>query len=246
MARKRVDDTSQATQKAIMDGEIKIVPIDSIDEWDDNPNKLKEPKGGLKRLCSILKKHGQVTPVTVYTKDNMIRKGNHTRRAMKKNGAKSIRVLFVNFPSIAAANAYGLADNIGSEDTELDFRIVNKMMGSVDFKGIDEDEIQLLTGLNEREMELVRLDDGSFATSNYSDAAAKFEKARKGLDKKKDFWFWFEVDDEKIFEAIKEIYGRTKAKGKRLWRELDADLLVGILLKGVKSGTKKNRQYIRK
>lgn len=238
MARKKSD----GVKKAIMDGINKVVGINTIDEWKDNPNKLKEPEGGLDRLCSILDKHGQVTPVVVYTKDNMIRKGNHVWEAMKKNKANQILARFVDFPSVAAANAYGIADNMGSEDTEMDFQIVNKMMGSQEFKGIDEDEIQLLTGLNNREMEMIRLDDGSFATSNYGDAAAEFEKAHEGKDAKKDFWFWFEVNDEATFEAIKELYARTKEKGKRLWRELDPDLLTVVLLKGGSNGAKEGRQ----
>lgn len=241
MARRRGD-----VSQAIMEGVTKIVPIDSIDEWGGNPNKLKQPEGGLKRLCSILKQHGQVTSVVVYTKDNMIRKGNHTWKAMKKNGARMIRVLFVDFPSVAAANAYGIADNMGGEDTEMDFRVVNKLMGSVEFKGIDEDEIQLLTGLNDREMDLMRLDDGSFANSNYSKAVEEFEKAHAGKKENEKYWFWFEVPTEEMFLAIKGLYGRTKAKGKRLWRELDPDLLAVVLLKEGIHGTQKNRSYIRK
>lgn len=249
MARKRTQE--ETVQRAIVNGKLDVVGINSIKEWDENPNKLKEPKGGLSRLQSILKKHGQITPVVVYPADNMIRKGNHTWKAMKKNGMKRILVLFVKFPSLAAANAYGVADNMGGNDTEMDYVVVNKMIGSTEFKGIDEDEIQLLTGFNDKEMNVLRLDDGSFATSNYSKAADEFEAVHAGQKKKKAFWFWFEVDSETIFEQIKELYSRTKDKGKRLHRELDPDLLTAALIYGKGGGTdgkdkKTKRKYVRK
>lgn len=153
--RKEKDDFTGIKQ-AIIDAPEKVVRIDSIKKWDKNPKNPKKFKAAVKRLAKIFKAHGQVTPIVVYTKDNMIRKGNTTLEAMKLNKAKKILVKFVNFPSRAAANAYAVADNESGTWNTMDGDLLGQLMRTEEL-GTDEQVVQAMTGLSEKDMRSLML-----------------------------------------------------------------------------------------
>lgn len=127
---------------------ISLVRIDSLVEWKDNPriNAAASEKLGE----NILRVHGQVTPIVVWTKNNVIYKGNTTWKAVKylyKNWkvfdpkkenreffdqvrAGLIKVIKVPFPSEQAAVAYGIADNKASEFATWDDDLLMKLFNS--------------------------------------------------------------------------------------------------------------------
>jgi hypothetical protein len=124
------------------------VPIDAVKQWPDNPN---DDFTKIGRQQKILKKHGQVTPVTVWSKDNIIYKGNHTHEAMRLNGAKEIRVLYVDFPSRAAAMAYGISDNESGKWAGMNPDVLAALMQSEEVQALgDEKEIMLSTGFTDK------------------------------------------------------------------------------------------------
>jgi ParB-like chromosome segregation protein Spo0J len=119
--KKQVATSSQPLEK----GDLQSVSIDSVKLWKENPRK--NEKAAI-RLADILKVHGQKSPIVVWKKNGVIYKGNTTYKAMKLNGAKTIQVLYQDFPSEQAAIAYGIADNKSSEWAEWDDEVLGKLL----------------------------------------------------------------------------------------------------------------------
>lgn len=105
----------------------KIVPITSVKLWKNNPRKN---DAAVPKLAELLKIHGQKSPIVVWSKNNVIYKGNTTYKAMLLNGAKEIEVKYVDFPSEQAAIAYGIADNKSSEFSQWNEEILLNFMKS--------------------------------------------------------------------------------------------------------------------
>lgn len=160
--RRKVEDfmavkISKATTKTesnfITEGEVRIVPIDSVKLWADNPrinDKAVAP------LMAIIKEYGQVTPITV-TPDNIIRKGNTTWKAMKRLGAKKIRALFVDFGSTRKSSTYGTADNKAGEFSDWDNeKLMQLLMSTGEDEADDPLYKQYETGFTEKELNLFR------------------------------------------------------------------------------------------
>ena len=105
------------TTKTVFSGNIVEVDINSIKLWAENPRKndIAAPK-----LAETMKVRGQITPVVVWNKNGVCYKGNTTIKALRLLGKKSVKVLYVDFPSEAAAIAYGIADNKSSEWSQWD------------------------------------------------------------------------------------------------------------------------------
>lgn len=141
------------------------VDIDSLNLWANNPNNDYSTVG---RLAELLKVHGQVTDVVVWPKNNVIYKGNHTWKALKKLGAKKVDVLFVEFPNEGAAIAYGMSDNAsGRWGDDMDPDLLAKMLRSkevYDFAG-GEDEIRMAAGFTEKEFKAMMLSTDEMPTS---------------------------------------------------------------------------------
>lgn len=110
-----------------VDSKIEEVPIGSIKLWENNPRKN---TGAIPKLAEIIKVRGQITPVVVWRKNMTVYKGNTTVGALKLLGKKTVKVLFVDFPSEAAAVSYGIADNKSSEWAEWDEEILQKFFTS--------------------------------------------------------------------------------------------------------------------
>jgi ParB-like chromosome segregation protein Spo0J len=206
---------------------VALVDIDSVTPWKDNPRKN---DAAVPKLVKLLQVHGQMTPIVVWIKDNQIYKGNTTWKAMKKLGKKKILVMFVEFSSRSAAIAYAIADNKASEWSEWDDDVLRQLMekGKIEELAGSPDEIEMLTGFNEKEYTSL-MSGGMFASKQFIDTAAEFEdsiKKTRGL--KSAWWFWFEVPDKETFDKIKKAYER--GEGKRLYRELDAQKTVDALI----------------
>jgi len=103
------------------------VGIDKVELWKDNPRKN---DAAVPKLAALLKARGQVTPVVVWSKNNVCYKGNATIRAMKSLGLSTIKVLYADFPSEAAAIAYGISDNKSSEWSEWDDDVLSGLLKS--------------------------------------------------------------------------------------------------------------------
>ena len=129
---------------------VEWVDIDSVTPWENNPRKNEQAIG---KLAKLLKLHGQVTPIVVWSKDGNIYKGNTTWKAMKKIKAEKVYVMFYNFRSRAEATAYAIADNKSHEWSEWDDDVLTRLLqGSKlqELAGSIED-LRLLTGLSEKE-----------------------------------------------------------------------------------------------
>jgi hypothetical protein len=124
------------------------VPIDSVKYWKDNPRK--NDKAAIE-LAELIKIHKQISPVVVWAKNMVIYKGNTTKKAMTILGSKTIKAIFVDFPSEQAAIAYGIADNKSSELSSWDDTILRKFL--------DIKEVQLGSGFSSQEMSFIHLND---------------------------------------------------------------------------------------
>lgn len=150
---------SKQIEKLILDGELKVVDIDSLIEWDKNPKTDKQIEAKVPRLMQILKANGQISPVVVWKENKMIYKGNTTKRAMKRLGATKIKALFVNFPNEETACVYGIADTQSSVGVEADPALLASLMkGDLVLKlDVNENDLQLMTGLSSKEYKSMML-----------------------------------------------------------------------------------------
>lgn len=127
--------------------EVKLISLDKLKLWQDNPRKNDE---GVPKLMKLLKTHGIRSPIVVWKNDMTIYKGNTTYKAAKKLGWKHLPVALVDFKSKAAAAAYGIADNKSSEFSEWDDELLIEMLSSEmmeKFHGITGFEETELNGL---------------------------------------------------------------------------------------------------
>jgi hypothetical protein len=115
--------------------DVQWVDIDSVKQWKDNP--MGHGNKDIEMLSKILQAHGQRSPIIVWRKNMTIYKGNGTHQAMKKLGMKKIKVQFEDFPSEAAAKAYGIADNKASELSDWDADTLVSILSSEEMKAID-------------------------------------------------------------------------------------------------------------
>lgn len=125
--------------------EIVEVPVSSIKLWADNPRRN---DNAVPKLAEVIKSRGQITPLVVWRKNNVIYKGNTTYKAMKSLGYKTVKVLFADFPSEQAAVAYGIADNKSSEFAEWDPELLSNMLEDeqITDTGFDKVELDFLIG----------------------------------------------------------------------------------------------------
>lgn len=129
--------------------------LNQIKLWEDNPRKN---DSAVERLAEILKEHGQVTPVVVWRKNNVIYKGNTTYKAAKLLGWENIKVLYVDFKNEEAAKAYGIADNKASEWSEWDDELLSNILQSLE--GYSEEfSFEKATGFTEEEFNSLNLKD---------------------------------------------------------------------------------------
>ncbi len=87
---------------------IELVPIDSV--FEDPKNARSHTEKQISDLAKSLKRFGQQYPLVVTEKDKIIRKGNGTHRAAKRNGWTEIYVGWSDLEP-DEARAYAIADN---------------------------------------------------------------------------------------------------------------------------------------
>ena len=132
-----------------IDDKIVTVEISKVKLWKDNPRKN---DAAVPKLVDVIKARGQVTPVVVWRKNNVCYKGNTTIKALKFMGLKTVQVLFVDFPSEAAAIAYGIADNRSSEWSQWDDGVLSKLLNA--HESID---ASAFTGFSQKELNTFKL-----------------------------------------------------------------------------------------
>lgn len=116
--------------------------IGAVKLWKDNPRKN---DAAVPKLAKIIAAHGQRTPIVAWRRDKVVYKGNTTLKAMQSLGAKTISVLWADFPSEQAAIAYGIADNKSSEYAEWNDEILGRLLEAPELKALP-------TGFTEREL----------------------------------------------------------------------------------------------
>jgi hypothetical protein len=214
---------SEAMAEA-MNPDVRFVSVDSVQLWKGNPWKH---DNAVPRLAELLAINGQKSPVQVWRKNNTIYKGNHTKKALVYLGQnieqvahaikdtvagiraritpELIKVEFTDFPSEAAAIAYGMADNNSGMGGEYDDDTLRRLLM------VDEEYFTAKrTGFTEKELKAFKLstaggmdglenvdlqgeigDIGEFLILTFADAAqvARFKEAfsMSEKDRKMDF-----------------------------------------------------------
>jgi hypothetical protein len=123
-----------STSMPITDVNVEWIDIDTVKQWKDNP--MGHGNKDVEMLSKILQAHGQRSPIIIWRKNMTIYKGNGTHQAMKKLGMKKIKVQFEDFPSEAAAKAYGIADNKASELSDWDADVLVSILSSEEMKSM--------------------------------------------------------------------------------------------------------------
>ncbi len=102
--------------------------IDSVKLWSDNP---KETDENAVELAKTIDQHGLKSPCVGWKKNRVIYKGNTTWKALKYHlGYSRVPVVWHDFPSEAAAKAYGIADNKSGENQAWDYDVLFNLMSS--------------------------------------------------------------------------------------------------------------------
>lgn len=138
-------------KKTLAEMKVDYVPIDSVKLWAENPRKNDK---AATQLADLISEHGVKSPLVVWRKDKTIYKGNTTYKALKLLGWVNVPVIFHDFPSKAAATAYGIADNKASEYAGWDKEILAGIMKSeaLTAHAVDRDGMKRKTGFSEREI----------------------------------------------------------------------------------------------
>ncbi len=136
-------------KKTLAEMKVDYVPIDSVKLWTENPRKNEK---AAPQLAELIKEHGIKSPLVVWRKDKTIYKGNTTYKALKLLGWQNVPVIFHDFPSKAAATAYGIADNKASEYAGWDTEILAGIMRSESFTAHTKtrEGLKAATGFSER------------------------------------------------------------------------------------------------
>ena len=142
--------TVMKTKAGIMvDSTIVEVPISAVQLWAENPRKNDT---AVPKLAEIFKARGQVTPIVVWRKNNVCYKGNTTIKTLMYLGETTIKVLYADFPSEAAAIAYGIADNKSGEFSEWD----DSMLGAL-LNAHETIDATTATGFTQKELNTFKL-----------------------------------------------------------------------------------------
>lgn len=123
--------------------------IDSLTPYDRNPRKN---KAAVDKVLESLNRHGQVKPIVLSAKgkpfkQEVICAGHTTLEALKRFGAKEVKVVVKEFADEAQFIDYNIRDNKSGEFAEWDDQLLADLsaefevdlgeMGFVDFEDID-------------------------------------------------------------------------------------------------------------
>lgn len=205
----------------------KFVHIGDVKNWTENPWKH---EAVVPRLAELIAINGQVSPVVVWTLNNTIYKGNHTKKALMylgENLAKvakaigdteenilkrveptKIKVEWIDFPSDAAAVAYGMADNNSSMGGEYDDDLLRKLLKS------DEGYFTTQrTGFTEKDMK-------AFALSGNSDRGRLDNIDLQGGGAALGSFLVLQFEDEGEMAEFREMVGMGKQERAFLFSDL--------------------------
>lgn len=161
------------------DPEVKLMDLNSIHLWKENPRKNDK---SVKPLSKLLERHGQKSPLVVWRKNMTIYKGNTTFKAAKLLKWDKIWVALVDFKSDEDAVAYALADNKSSEWSDWDESVL-AMLIPRSFKGMNREELATITGFKEVDLAGYLIPE----VSDLPDALPESTLQGIGLDGKADY-----------------------------------------------------------
>ncbi len=124
---------------------IEIADISSIKPYENNPRKLSEK--AIETVAMSLKEYGFRQPIVV-DKDRIIVVGHTRFRASKKLGFKEVPITIADNLTPEQINAYRIADNRTSEESEWDSELLKMEIKELDLKdfnlnllGFNEDQL---------------------------------------------------------------------------------------------------------
>ena len=177
---------------------LKKCKIEKIKKWKNNPN---NDFSQVKRLAKIFNRFGQISPLVVWSKNNVCYKGNHSLEALKYLGCKTVEVIVVDFPDLETAELYGLADNQASKMTALDDEAIVSLLQSDRVSNFaDPEEIRMITGFTDKEYKglLMQTEDMPETLPNVSIS---------GIIPSKTDFIVVQFEDKKTMEAFKALAG---------------------------------------
>jgi len=124
---------------------IEIADINSIKPYENNPRKLSEK--AIETVAMSLKEYGFRQPIVV-DKDRIIVVGHTRFRASKKLGFKEVPITIADNLTPEQINAYRIADNRTSEESEWDNELLKMELKELDLKDFNLE----LTGFNEDQL----------------------------------------------------------------------------------------------
>ena len=125
---------------------IEIADINSIKPYENNPRKLSDK--AIETVAMSLKEYGFRQPIVV-DKDRIIVVGHTRFRASKKLGFKEVPITIADNLTPEQINAYRIADNRTSQESEWDFSLLQQ-----EFHNLLDFNFNLeLTGFNDSELE---------------------------------------------------------------------------------------------
>ena len=124
---------------------IEIADINSITPYENNPRKLSDK--AIETVAMSLKEYGFRQPIVV-DKDRIIVVGHTRFRASKKLNFKEVPITIADNLTPEQINAYRIADNRTSEESDWDSELLKMELKELDLKDFDLE----LTGFNEDQL----------------------------------------------------------------------------------------------
>ncbi len=131
---------------------IEIADINSIKPYENNPRKLSDK--AIETVAMSLKEYGFRQPIVV-DKDRIIVVGHTRYRASKKLGFKEVPITIADNLNPEQINAYRIADNRTSEESEWDNELLKMELKELDLKDFNLE----LTGFNEDQLNSLLFDE---------------------------------------------------------------------------------------
>jgi DNA modification methylase len=156
---------------------IEIADINSIKPYENNPRKLSDK--AIETVAMSLKEYGFRQPIVV-DKDRIIVVGHTRFRASKKLGFKEVPITIADNLTPEQINAYRIADNRTSEESEWDNELLKMELKELDLKDFNLE----LTGFNEDQLNDLLFDEKQGLT----DEDAVPETPEEPITKLGDIW----------------------------------------------------------
>ena len=183
---------------------IEIADISSIKPYENNPRKLSEK--AIETVAMSLKEYGFRQPIVV-DKDRIIVVGHTRFRASKKLGFKEVPITIADNLTPEQINAYRIADNRTSEESEWDSELLKMELKELDLKDFDLE----LTGFNEDQLNSLLFEEEEGLT----DENAVPELPEEPISKLGDIWKMGNhkliCGDSTILTTLEKIFGDSKA-----------------------------------